>query len=70
MLNTGMKRKESETKVVHRAKPLELHMLKEALDLLKTDSSLRTWRTVWRMFVCYFCFLRFDDVKRLKVIFL
>lgn len=63
----GLKRKESESKTVRRAKPLEMHMLAEALALLEHDHSLRTWRTVWRMFICYFCFLRFDDIKRLKV---
>jgi len=36
--------------------------------LYEGNHSLKIWRTVWRMFICFFCFLRYDDIKRLKVI--
>jgi len=64
----GVKRKEGREKTVKRAKPITMAMLSEAVQLLDQHTSLRIWRTVWRMMVCYFCFLRFDDVRRLKVI--
>jgi len=63
---TGIRREESKNVPVKRAKPLTLKILEEALPLLD-DDSIKTWRTVWRMYICFFCFLRFDDLKRVKV---
>jgi len=67
MMMKGLKRKDGQERQVHRAKPITLPMLEQAYQLLESDASLRTWRTVWRMIICYFCFLRFDDIKRVKV---
>jgi len=67
MMMRGIKRQESLDVPVRRVKPLTVQILSEALTLL-TDDSLVTWRTVWRMHITFFCFLRFDDLKRLKVI--
>jgi len=62
-----VKRKDCQDRQLHQAKPITLPMLEEACRTLENDNSLRTWRTVWRMVICYFGFLRFDDIKRVKV---
>jgi len=67
MMMKGIKRQESQEIPIKRVKPLTVKILSESLALL-TDNSLVAWRTVWRMHICFFCFLRFDDLKRLKVI--
>jgi len=66
MMMRGIKRQESLDVPVKRVKPLTVKILSETLPLLE-NASLVTWRTIWRMHICFFCFLRFDDLKRLKV---
>jgi hypothetical protein len=63
----GLKRKTS-VKAPKRAKPLTLAILAACVQRLSDDDSIITWRTVWRMVISFSCFLRFDDLKRLKVI--
>jgi len=46
---------------------LEILEAAEAYLYQHEQLSIKIWRTVWRMFICFFCFLRFDDIRRLKV---
>ncbi len=62
----GLKRLKSKIPV-HRAKPLTVAILKKVVAHLAIDESLVSWRTAWRMCVGFACFLRWDDMKRLKV---
>jgi len=62
----GLKRRDA-SKTVKRAKPLKASMIRRAIEHLGPRSGLMVWRTVWRMCICFALFLRFDDVKRLKV---
>jgi hypothetical protein len=66
MFMKGLKRVDS-VKPTRRARPLTLQMLQQMIQLLETDDSLLTWRTVWRAVITFTTFLRWDDVKRLKV---
>lgn len=51
-----------------RAKPLTKANLKLLNKFLRSGSrSLRYWRTIWRINLCFYCLLRWDDVCRLKV---
>ncbi len=66
MFMKGLKRVDS-LKPVKRAKPLTVEILQKLVNLLDRDNSLVTWRTVWRSLIGFSCFLRWDDVSRLKV---
>ncbi len=66
MFMKGLKRHDS-LKTPKRAKPLTPVILTQLISLLENDSSLVTWRTVWRCVVSFSLFLRWDDVRRLKV---
>jgi len=67
----GLKRVELENLPprVTRAKPMTPEVLLKLANLVQNtpDLSLKTWRTIWRIFVCYYCLLRWDDVKKLKM---
>lgn len=65
----GLKRRLLESGTdTRRAKPLLKDDLKLLNDHLHSESrSLRTWRTVWRINLAFYCLLRWDDVCRLKV---
>jgi hypothetical protein len=65
MFMKGLKRINAKEKTVKRSRPMTLEILEEAASLLVDHEDLRTWRTVWRMHVSFFCFLRWDDLKRL-----
>ncbi len=66
MFMRGLKRLES-TKVVKRAKPITLPMIKKAIHTLSDTSAMWEWRTVWNMAISFCCFLRWDDLKRVQV---
>ncbi len=66
MFMKGLKRHDSKNPP-KRAKPLTTTILAQLITLLDEDSSLVTWRTVWRSVIGFSCFLRWDDVRRLKV---
>jgi hypothetical protein len=72
----GLKRKDAQSRQVKRAKPLTIQILRQAIDRLDAQEqenngnrliSLKLWRTIWRMHVSFFCFLRWDDLCRLHV---
>jgi hypothetical protein len=62
----GLKRSLS-VKQVKRAKPLTMEILEKAVSHLNSDDSIIVWRTVWRMVITFSCFLRWDDISKLKV---
>jgi hypothetical protein len=64
----GLKRSLS-TRQVKRALPLIMDILEKAVQHLQIDDSIIVWRTVWRMVVTFSCFLRWDDISKLKVVF-
>ena len=68
----GLKRRQVELHTqVRRAKPLtktHLRLLNEYL--WAHERSLREWRTIWRINLAFYSLLRWDDVMRLKVLFL
>jgi hypothetical protein len=66
MFMKGLKR-EASSQPVKKALPLTLEILEKAVLSLDTDDSLVRWRTVWRMVITFSCFMRFDDLIRLKV---
>jgi hypothetical protein len=66
MFMKGLKRSDS-LKPIKRAKPLTVDILCKLVDLLDHDRYLITWRTVWRSVIGFSCFLRWDDISRLKV---
>lgn len=66
MFMKGLKRRDA-NKTVRRAKPLTMAMLKKAMTSLSKKSGLMAWRTIWRMCIGFTCFLRWDDIRRLKV---
>lgn len=66
MYMKGLKRVNARDRTVKRAKPINIQILNEAVEFLETKPDcLKTWRTVWRMHVSFFCFLRWDDLRRL-----
>jgi len=68
MFMRGLKRIELENapQPVSRAKALTPEVLLKLATLSEQPLSLRNMRTLWRIFVCYFCLLRWDDVKKLR----
>jgi len=66
MYMKGLKRVQS-LKPVKRAKPMTVAILKKAIKSLNSESNLISWRTIWRMCIAFFGFLRWDDISRLKV---
>jgi len=56
------------TQQVKRAMPITKEMLDVLASRISDDDNLVTWRTLWRMCIAFTCFLRFDDIKRLKVL--
>ncbi len=67
MFMKGLKRRNAVTHQAKRATPMTLEILNEAARLLDDTTSIKIWRTVWRMHVAFFCFLRFDDLRRLTI---
>lgn len=70
-MSLGLKRRDL-TRTVRRAKPLTSEVLTNLRTLLEPgkNPNLVTWRTVWRAHMEFGLILRFDDVKRLKVMML
>jgi hypothetical protein len=67
MFMKGLKRSLSK-KQVKRALPLTMEILEKAVQHLENDDSIIVWRTVWRMVITFSCFLKWDDISKLKVI--
>lgn len=68
MFMKGLKRLERERNPqrVTRARPLTPEILSKVRVYLENNQSLRNIRTVWRIFVCYYCMLRWDDISKLR----
>ena len=66
MFMKGLKRLEA-ARVVKRAKPITVSMIKKAISSLTDTGTMREWRTVWCLTISFCCFLRWDDLKRVKV---
>jgi hypothetical protein len=62
----GLKRVDC-AKPTRRARPLTLTILSQMVEQLEHDDSLVTWHTVWRAVLTFTSFLRWDDVRRLRV---
>jgi len=64
----GLKRMELEKEppAITRAKPMTPDILLKLAALVDGDITLRNFRTIWRIFVCYYCLLRWDDVRKLR----
>ncbi len=52
---------------VTRAKPITPEILLKLREHIDQSPTLRNWRTTWRIFVGYYCMLRWSDVSKLKV---
>jgi len=64
----GLKRMELEKEPpsITRAKPMTPEVLLKLVALVDDGISLKNFRTVWRIFICYYCLLRWDDVRKLN----
>lgn len=69
MYMKGLKRRHVELGTqTRRAKPLTKEILHQLNDYLSSRvSTLREWRTIWRINLAFYGLLRWDDVMRLKV---
>jgi hypothetical protein len=64
-LRRGEKNAQKKSK---QAKPVTQDLLRRLNDFIyRGEPSLRMWRSVWRINVAFYCLLRWDDLKRLKV---